>query len=337
MKIASFFAAGRERFGVWTEAGMIDLSHARDTSSSPRWGRPRDCGSSLEPDAPASVLELIEAGAEGLASVELTLARARTRPRESSTFGAAAIHWRAPVLKPSKICCVAFNNSANSERIMQGPKHPALFTKPASALVGHLGAIECRREYGRVHPEPELAVVIGKRAKNISAAEAYEHVFGYTIHNDITSPTMRNEDTIHYRAIHPRGGDHREIEYVDSWVSYPGRYKGSDTFACVGPWIVTKDEIPDPHTLRVICQHKDSLITDDNTENFFFKVPELLQFISRFVTLEPGDIVSMGTALRQSTQGGAVQNIDLNRLGGPISITIDGIGTLTNTVVHLDS
>lgn len=322
MKIASFFAAGRERFGVWTEAGMIDLSHGADASSG----------------GPASVLELIEAGAEGLASVELALALAQLRPQECNIFGAAAIpYWRAPVLKPSKICCVAFNNSANSERIMQGPKHPALFTKPASALVGHLGAIECRREYGRVHPEPELAVVIGKRAKNIRAAEAYEYVFGYTIHNDITSPTMRNEDTIHYRAIHPRGGDQREVEYVDSWVSYPGRYKGSDTFACVGPWIVTKDEIPDPHTLRVTCRHRDSLVTDDNTENFFFKVPELLEFISRYVTLEPGDIVSMGTALRKSAQGGAVQNVDLNRLGGPISITIDGIGTLTNTVVHLDS
>lgn len=325
MKIASFFAAGRERFGVWTEAGMIDLSPARDTSSS------------LDPDGPSSVLELIEAGADALVSVGLTLARARARPQECSTFGAAAIQWRAPVLRPSKICCVAFNNSANSARIMQGPKHPALFTKPASALVGHLGAIECRGEYGRVHPEPELAVVIGKRARNISAADAYEHVFGYTIHNDITSPTMRNEDTIHYRAIHPRGGDAREIEYVDSWVSYPGRYKGSDTFACVGPWIVTKDEIPDPHALRVTCRHKEALITDDNTENFFFKVPELLQFISRYMTLEPGDIVSMGTALRKSNQGGAVQNIDLNRLGGPVSITIDGIGTLTNTVVHLDS
>ena len=325
MKVASFFAAGRERFGVCTEAGLIDLSRAGAR------------GSILEPPRPDSALELIEAGEAGLAAIERLLVRARTSPHEFEVFAADAVLWRAPVLKPSKVCCVAFNNSANSGRILRGPGHPALFTKPASALVGHLGAIECRREYGRVHPEPELAVVIGKRAKNIGAAEAYQHVFGYTIHNDITSPTMRNEDTFHYRAIHPRDGDHREIEYVESWVSYPGRYKGSDTFACVGPWIVTKDEIPDPHALRVTCWHQDALVTDDNTENFFFKVPELLQFISRYMTLEPGDIVSMGTALRKSAQGGAVQNIDLNRLGGPISITIDGIGTLTNTVTHLDS
>jgi 2-keto-4-pentenoate hydratase/2-oxohepta-3-ene-1,7-dioic acid hydratase in catechol pathway len=139
--------------------------------------------------------------------------------------------------------------------------HPALSTKPASALLGHLGAIQCRPEYGRVHREPELAVVIGARAKNITAEEAYQYVFGYTIHNDITSPTMRDEDTFHYRAIH-------------------------------------------------------------------------LQFVTRYMTLEPGDILSLGTALKKSAQGGAVQNVDLNRLGGPISVTIDRIGTLTNTVAY---
>ncbi|TLY72670.1 MAG: hypothetical protein E6K49_15220, partial [Gammaproteobacteria bacterium] len=84
-----------------------------------------------------------------------------------------------------------------------------------------------------------------------SPESAYDYVFGYTIHNDITSPTMRGEDTFHYRAIHPKAGDPKQIEHVDTWVSYPGRYKCSDTFACMGPWLVTKDEIPDPHDLRV--------------------------------------------------------------------------------------
>jgi 2-keto-4-pentenoate hydratase/2-oxohepta-3-ene-1,7-dioic acid hydratase in catechol pathway len=99
---------------------------------------------------------------------------------------------------------------------------------------------------------------------------------------------------------------------------------------------VTKDEIADPHALTVTCLHKDILITEDNTENLFYKIPDLLEFITRYVTLEPGDVVSMGTALKESAEGGAVQNIDLNRLGGPISINIEKIGTLTNTVTHLD-
>ena len=326
MKLVSFLAGGQARFGAWNGSHVVDLTCA-DT---PLAGEARQARAK-------SVMELIEAGAAGLVDAEQRLAHARMNPRSVITYAPDAIEWCSPVLKPSKICCVAFNNSANVDRIMRGPKHPALFTKPASALVGHLGAIECRPDYGRVHPEPELAVVIGKQARNIRAEEAYEYVFGYTIHNDITSPTMREQDTFHYRAIHPKEGSHQEIEYVDSWVSYPGRYKGCDTFACVGPWVVTRDEIPDPHTLTVTCYHKGELITEDNTANFSFKVPELLQFISSYMTLEPGDLVSMGTALKKSARGGAVQNVDLNRLGGPVSITIDRIGTLTNIVAHIDA
>jgi 2-keto-4-pentenoate hydratase/2-oxohepta-3-ene-1,7-dioic acid hydratase in catechol pathway len=325
MKLASFFAEGQERFGALLDGGIVDLTNGREKSPSavlPGFG---------------SVLELIEAGVAGIAFAESALARCEQNPWDSASYSTDDIVWRAPVLRPSKLCCIAFNNTANSGRIMAGPKHPALFTKPASALIGHLAAIECRPEYGRVHPEPELAVVIGRRAKAIRAQDAYDYVFGYTIHNDITSPTMRDQDTFHYRAIHPKNGDHKEIEYHESWVSYPGRYKGSDTFACLGPWIVTKDEIADPHSLAVTCLHKGILITEDNTENLFYKVPALLEFITRYVTLEPGDIVSMGTALKKSAEGGAVQNIDLNRLGGPVSVTIDKIGTLTNTVTHLDS
>jgi 2-keto-4-pentenoate hydratase/2-oxohepta-3-ene-1,7-dioic acid hydratase in catechol pathway len=200
--------------------------------------------------------------------------------------------------------------------------------------VGHNGAIECKPQYGRVHPEPELAVIIGKTAKNVKAADAYDYVFGYTVHNDITSPTMRSEDTFHYRAIHPKG-ESQDVEYVDTWVSYPGRYKCADTFACMGPWVVTKDEIPDPHALRVSCYHKDQLVTEDNTENLFYKTPEVIEFLSGYLTLEPGDIVSLGTALKKSAKGGAIQNIDLNKLGGPVSVTIEKIGTLVNTVVHV--
>jgi 2-keto-4-pentenoate hydratase/2-oxohepta-3-ene-1,7-dioic acid hydratase in catechol pathway len=325
MKLVSFFADGEERFGALIDEQVVDFTFDDGVSANHAG---RDIG---------SVLDLIEAGTDGFAFAEGILSRYNSDSSRAALYSTDAIAWRAPVLRPSKLCCIAFNNTANSGRIMKGPSHPAIFTKPASALIGHLAAIECRPEFGRVHPEPELAVVIGRRAKAVNAKNAYDYVFGYTIHNDITSPTMRNEDTFHYRAIHPKNGDHKEIEYRESWVSYPGRYKGSDTFACLGPWIVTKDEIPDPHALDVTCIHKGDLITEDNTSNLYYKVPELLEFISRYMTLEPGDIVSMGTALKKSAQGGAVQNIDLNRLGGPISVRIEKIGTLTNTVTHLGS
>jgi 2-keto-4-pentenoate hydratase/2-oxohepta-3-ene-1,7-dioic acid hydratase in catechol pathway len=279
-----------------------------------------------------TMLDLIEAGAAGCERVSRYLAAAAAGNAPVERFAQDAVTWRAPVRRPSKICCLALNNSANSERIIQGPKHPAMFMKPASALLGHGGAIECRPEYGRTHPEPELALIIGTTAKNIAAHAAYDYVFGYTIHNDITSPTMRGEDTFHYRAIHPGADDPNAVQYVDSWVSYPGRYKCSDTFACMGPWLVTKDEIPDPHDLNVRCVHRGNLVTDDNTANLFYKVPEVLAFLSHYLTLWPGDIVSMGTALKKSAGGGAVQNVDLNRFGGPIEVSIERLGTLVNRV-----
>jgi 2-keto-4-pentenoate hydratase/2-oxohepta-3-ene-1,7-dioic acid hydratase in catechol pathway len=324
MKLASFRAADRDRIGVVLEGGdLIDLTDAlRATGVS-------------EDTVPRTMLELIESESITLAVIRDAVARVVGSSAAVAQFSPNDVVWHPPIRRPSKICCLALNNSANTDRILRGPKHPAMFTKPASALVGHGGAIECKPQYGRTHPEPELAVVIGKTAKSIRAADAYDYVFGYTIHNDITSPTMRGEDTFQYRAIHPKGDDPGQIEYVDTWVSYPGRYKCADTFACMGPWLVTKDEIPDPHALGVSCLHKDRLVTQDTTANLTHKVPEVLAFLSDYLTLWPGDIVSMGTALAKSAGGGAVQNIDLNRLGGPVSVVIERIGTLSNPVVQV--
>jgi 2-keto-4-pentenoate hydratase/2-oxohepta-3-ene-1,7-dioic acid hydratase in catechol pathway len=318
LKLASFHAAGRERIGLFVDGQLVDLSTV-DTGAPDHTPRPR------------TLLELIEAGESASEWLRLA-ARAAAGGGACERFSPDAVVWRAPVHRPSKICCIALNNSANSERIIRGPSHPAMFIKPASALIGHLGSIECRSVYGRTHPEPELALVIGRTAKNVSAESAYDFVFGYTIHNDITSPTMRSEDTFHYRAIYPKADDSKQVEHVDTWVSYPGRYKCSDTFACMGPWLVTKDEIPDPHNLEVTCSHQGELVTMDNTGNLFYKTPQLLAFLTTYLTLLPGDVVSLGTALQKSATGGAIQNVDLNRLGGPVSVSIERIGTLTNHV-----
>lgn len=322
MRLASFRFADQDRIGaVAPDGGLVDLAAAETA----RNGR-------LPADWPRDMVALIEAGAPGLARARSAFEWALANPGAVSAIAADRVTWQPPVRRPSKICCLALNNSANADRILSGPKHPAIFVKGANALVGHDGAIVVKQKYGRVHPEPELAVVIGTTASNIAAAEALDHVFGYTVHNDITSPTMRGEDTFHYRAIHPTGDGSNDIKYVDSYVSYPGRYKGSDTFSPLGPWIVTRDEIDDPHALDVTCRHKGEVVTADNTRNLFHKVPEVLAFISEYMTLLPGDVVSMGTALKRAGGGKAVQNVDLYQLGGPVSVTIEKIGTLSNTV-----
>jgi 2-keto-4-pentenoate hydratase/2-oxohepta-3-ene-1,7-dioic acid hydratase in catechol pathway len=246
---------------------------------------------------------------------------------------ANSLTWLPPVPRPGKVICVALNNSSNADRIMSGPDKPATFNKPATSLLGHNQPIRLRKEWGRVHPEPELAVVIGSGGTDISRDDAMSHVFGYTIINDLTSPTMRAQDTFHYRAIHPKQDGTEGIEYVDTWVTYPGRYKGTDGFGPIGPWIATADEIPDPHDLTVICAHESRVITEDSTRNLTHKVADVISYMSEYQTLEPGDIIAMGTALKASASGGgAVQNVNLTTLGGRVEVTISGIGTLSNPV-----
>ena len=124
-----------------------------------------------------------------------------------------------------------------------------------------------------------------------------------------------------------------QVSARSTWVTYSGRYKGSDGFGPVGPWIATADEIPDPHALTVTCVHQGRVITEDSTQNLMHKVADVVSYMSGYQTLEPGDIIAMGTALKASASGGtAVQNVNLTELGGPIEVTISGIGTLSNPV-----
>jgi len=327
LKLTSFLHSGQHKIGAAGPGNtIIELAPAIEGRS----GKPVKAWA-------RDMVALIEAGPEAMDEVRAAFAWVGEHPGAVELIPDDDVTWQPPVRRPTKICCLALNNSANADRILSGPKHPAIFIKGANALIGHQEAIRVKRHFGRVHPEPELAVVISKTAEDIRAEDAYDHVFGYTIHNDITSPTMRGEDTFHYRAIHP-GEKDGEIKYVESHVSYPGRYKGSDTFSPLGPWLVTRDEIDNPHALQVVCTHLDKVVTEDNTRNLFHKVPEVLAFISSYLTLFPGDIVSMGTALKAAANGGrAVQNIDLQHTDGPVTITIDKIGTLSSYVRHVET
>ena len=313
MKLGTVSVAGEQRIAV---AVAMDRAVVLDAAAM-----------ALPAGLPADVAAAIAGGAAALTALQSAAARGVPQALD-------ALHWLPPLVRPGKVVCLALNNSANKDRIIRGPAHPATFIKPASSLIGHGQPIRLRKAYGRVHPEPELALVIGKAGRDIPEAAAYQHVFGYTIINDLTSPTMREDDTFHYRAIHPQSDGSAGIEYRDTHVSYPGRYKGCDTFGPIGPWVCTRDEVPDPHALSVRCLHQERLITEDTTRNLFYKVPQVLAFVSHYMTLEAGDIISLGTALKSAGGGQAVQTVDLNALGGPIAVSISGLGTLSNPVVR---
>ena len=236
------------------------------------------------------------------------------------------IDWMPPLLNPGKVCGVAMNNSASNSRKIKAPDHPAFFLKPASCLIGHKQDLEIRSYYGSVHPEPELAVVIGRQCRDCLPEDAMDKVFGYSIFDDITGNGMRAEDLFHYYALYPNKDDADKIEKVEQHLSYATRYKGTDNFGILGPWIVTADEIDDPDNLNVSCSINGEAIARDNTKYYNYKVAEIISFLSKFLTLNPGDVVSMGTAFKPGSTRKSIHHANLQKVSGPIEVCIEGLG-----------
>ena len=321
MYLASFRFEDRDRIGARLDEGhLIDLSDIPGVAATT-----------------GDMTRLIEGGAPVLAQLREVLDYALANPAETKAIPIAQVRWRPPVPKPGKILGVALNNSASDARRISGPSHPMFFMKPATCLIGHGEDIEVRPYYGGLHPEPELGVVVGRRAKDLDPAQAMDAVYGYTIVNDITGNAMRAEDMVHYWALYARPDKPDETERREQHLSYAARYKGTDGFGPMGPWLATRDEIPDPHALDVVCTLGGVVLAEDSTQYLTYKVPEVLAFISRFHTLEPGDIVSMGTAFRPTA--GSTRSLhtgDLARLDGPVEVTITGLGVLSNGVRRTD-
>ena len=275
---------------------------------------------------------VIQAGRIFLNNINTSLKRFKVHPDHANLIPIAGVTWYPPVRNPGKICGIAMNNSASNERKISAPDHPAFFLKPASCLAGHLQAIRIRPYYGSVHPEPELCVIIGRETRDIAAVDALDAVFGYSIFNDITGNGMRAEDLFQYWALYAKEGNPGETVRVEQHLSYAGRYKGCDTFGCLGPWLVTKDDIADPDNLDVYCRMGGEVIAGDSTRYYNYKVAEIVSFISQFHTLHPGDIISCGTAFKPSANRKSIHGANFQTVDGPVEVSIDGLGTLVNPV-----
>lgn len=252
------------------------------------------------------------------------------------------VRWHAPVRAPSKVVCLALNNRAlDAIKIRAPTDHPAFFLKPSTAVTGHLEPIMLRECYGLTHPEPELGVVIGRRLRDAPPQSTLDAVFGYTIVNDITSVGMREEDSFSVRIFKPDPAAAGGVRVAEAHTSYPGRYKASDSFAPMGPVLVTADEIPDPAALRIQCWLGSRLVASDHTRNYVWSVANALSHISRTMTLLPGDVVSMGTAVggdEDDPAAPAVPGVTRANLQGPegqVTVTIERLGTLVNPVKRI--
>jgi 2-keto-4-pentenoate hydratase/2-oxohepta-3-ene-1,7-dioic acid hydratase in catechol pathway len=282
------------------------------------------------------MLALIRAGSPALDALREAGRVAQASPDDYLLFTTDEVSWHPPVRTPSKIVCLALNNRAlDAVKIRAPTDHPAFFLKPSTALTGHRQPIELRHAFGLTHPEPELGVVIGTRLRHASPAEALAAVYGYTIVNDVTCVGMREEDSFTVRIFKPAMDG--SVSVAEAHTSYPGRYKASDTFAPMGPFLVTRDEIPDPADLAITCHLGGRLVASDHTSNYVWGVADALSHISRTMTLLPGDIVSMGTAVGGEQDPDAphvpgVTRANLVGLTGKVTVSISGLGTLENPV-----
>lgn len=181
--------------------------------------------------------------------------------------------WGAPLVRPSKIVCVGLNYAMHAkESGMAIPKEPVLFFKATSAMVGPHDDVIIPKGSIKTDWEVELAIIIGKKASYVTEEDAYQHIAGYVLHNDISE-----------RAF--------QIEKEGQWC----KGKGCDTFAPVGPFIATKDEIPDPNNLNLWLKVNGKTVQNSSTSDFIFNVEAAVAYISQFMTLLPGDIISTGT------------------------------------------
>ncbi|SDV47263.1 fumarylacetoacetate hydrolase family protein [Chitinasiproducens palmae] len=172
-----------------------------------------------------------------------------------------------------KFVCIGLNYADHAEESgMPIPAEPVVFNKWTSAVVGPYDDVKIPRGSTQTDWEVELGVVIGKAASYIDEARAYEHVAGYCVINDVSERSYQIE----------RGG---------TW----DKGKGCDTFGPIGPWLVTRDEIPDPHQLNLWLEVDGQRYQNGNTETMIFRVPKIIAYLSQFMTLHPGDVISTGT------------------------------------------
>jgi acylpyruvate hydrolase len=292
MKLLSMRLGGQDRAGMVIGSEVLDVSAIFSTTP-------------LE-----DALDLFATGAEGLLNLAARIsgdADLAQMYRETGVMIALeGLVLNPPVIKPGKILAVGLNYAAHAgEQNKEAPESPLIFSKCVSALIGPEDSIILPRISGKADYEAELAVVIGREAKNVSADEALDYVAGYTIMNDVTARDLQRSES--------------------QWA----RAKGLDTFAPCGPWLVTTDEIPDPHALDIQLRVNGELRQDSNTGDMIFKIPELIEFISQDLTLKPGDIISTGTPAGVGVHRRPPVFL---KEGDRIEIFIERIGTLRSEV-----
>jgi len=250
-----------------------------------------------------SVVSIIAGGADAMDGVRRYLGS----PGAAAAVDPAGLRYLSPIPRPPKLICIGLNYRDHAEESKLAiPEVPTVFCKFATAVTGHGQPVVLPKNSVKPDYEAEFAVVIGKGGRHIAEQDWAQHVFGYTILNDVSA---------------------RDFQMATSqWMIG----KTFDTFAPIGPVIVTADEIEDPHNLRISLLLNGELLQDSNTSNLIFRIPALIAHLSSVFTLEPGDIIATGTP---AGVGFARKPPRWLRPGDQMVTRIEGIGELHNPIV----
>ena len=258
---------------------------------------------SLEGAGFTTVISIIESGAEGIRRINAHLAN----PPGGAAVPLASVKLLAPIPKPPKIICIGLNYRDHAiESNMEIPKTPTVFSKYPSCTIASGDNIVLPKNSEKPDYEAEFAVVVGKPGRHIDAADWQDHVFGYMNLNDVSA---------------------RDFQMATSqWMIG----KTFDTFAPMGPYLVTADEVADPHNLDISLTINGETLQHSNTRELIFRIPELIAYLSSVFTLEPGDIISTGTP---AGVGFSHKPPRWLKAGDEVIVRVEGLGELRNPVV----
>jgi len=294
VKLIHYRVEKGENYGVWVEDRVICL---------PRLAK------SLNKKFPQRIEEFISGGEESVENAERLLKNAVDSEVKQASVLLQNVTLLAPVVFPPKIICLGLNYIDHiREQHAETPEEPIIFLKPHTTIIGPKESIVKPDFVKKLDYEAELAIIMGKKAKNVSVSEAKDYVFGYTILDDVSA---------------------RDFQFKDKqWT----RGKGFDTFAPTGPCITTANQLKDTSNLRIRTWINEELRQNSSTRNMIFSVYEIVHHLSRVMTLEPCDIIATGTPMgvgfALKPQPKFLEQGDL------VKIEIEGIGVLENTVVE---
>jgi 2-keto-4-pentenoate hydratase/2-oxohepta-3-ene-1,7-dioic acid hydratase in catechol pathway len=251
----------------------------------------------------ADMLAVLTSGAEGRAKIENFV----HNPPADSIFPLASVRLLAPLPRPPKLICIGLNYRDHAAEAHQEiPKVPTIFAKFSNVVIGPGEAIVLPKISRKPDYEAEFMFVIGTGGRHIAAQDWQRHVFGYTVFNDVSA---------------------RDFQSITSqWMIG----KTFDTFGPMGPYLVSADEIPDPHALDISLSIGGQVLQNSNTRELIFKIPDLVAYLSSVFTLEPGDVVATGTP---RGVGFARKPPRYLQAGDEVIIRIEGVGELRNPVV----